>query len=189
MLDFAKECLKEIKPDDDDESNSESEAHSDSDDVSNSESEAPSDSEDGDYVGTCLKPATKVKTKPRTEPWTKAPTKVKTEPWTKAATKPTFEKPSARSLEMKSNENHQRNLERMFNTALPCTLKVNDVMRTVGKIGVYNAKANDYILASLTECNGFYKAGWIQRKTNKASGISTYQRSENMYCLDEITFC
>jgi hypothetical protein len=186
MLDFAKACLEELKPDDYDESNSESEAHSDSDDVSNSEDEAPSDSEDGDYVDTSLKkPATKVKTEPRA----KVPTKVKTKPRTKAATKPTFEEPSPKPLEMKSNENLQRNLEHVFNIASPCMLKVGDVMRPVGKIGDYNAKEDDYILASLTECNGIYKAGWIQKKTNKASGISTYQRSENWCCLEEITFC
>jgi len=171
MLNFAKACLKETKPDD--ESNSESEAHSDS------ESEAPSDSEDGDYVGPCLKkPATKIK------PWIK----VKTEPEIKAATKPTFKKPSARPREMKSNKNLQRNLEDEFNTALPCTLKVNGVMRTVSKIGDHNAKENNWILASLTECNGMYKAEWIQKNTNKA-GISTYQRSESWCYLEDIKFC
>jgi len=77
------------------------------------------------------------------------------------------------------------------NKALPCMLDKQGVRRQIYSIGEYKANEDDSKLVSFTVLDdGSYKAGWIQRKTNKASGISTFNRWHiSGVTLDQIILC
>jgi hypothetical protein len=77
------------------------------------------------------------------------------------------------------------------NKALPCMLDKQGVRRQIYSIGKYKANDDDSKLVSFTVLDdGSYKAGWIRRKINKASGISTFNRWYlSGDTLDEIILC
>jgi len=77
------------------------------------------------------------------------------------------------------------------NKALPCMQDKQGVRRQIYSIGEYNANKGDSKLVSFTVLNdGSYKAGWIQKKTNKASFIPTFNRWHiSGVTLDQIILC
>jgi hypothetical protein len=77
------------------------------------------------------------------------------------------------------------------NKAPPCMRNKQGVRRQIDSIGKYKANEDDSKLVSFTVLNdGSYKAGWIRRKTNKASFIPTFNRWYiSGDTLDQITLC
>ncbi len=83
-------------------------------------------------------------------------------------------------------------LKRVYDKkALPCMRNKQGVRHQIDSIGKFKANKDDSKLVSFTVLNhGSYKAGWIRRKINKASGIPTFNRWYlSGDTLDEIILC